>query len=601
MVIMTMYDMDSEYNGEKLTYASLCQELMDEYEEKTGEIAPSEEYFRDKIKNSKNNGVINKLSSLLGTDIEKLVENAAEPKKEKYNLLKLVKLIYYIEKDGNAKCVSGKDNENVRILITDILRKPRLENIKTEYSEKSVYGDCFESLFLKIKSQVPDAEARIEKIEGINDYWEYITNMVFDYVITDKALDTPKEALQELERIYRFLKVRVLERLTVDNPPVTYENGIFENVFDLLISHRVMCNDRDRLNINYQICEAKEPEVKYVDLFRSREGYVIPRKNIEILEDFICRETENKDIKDIMCLILWGLEEKYYDIEACKFAIKNYETVLNWWIAGKNIDVSESIPIDIFIVIMQELIVVYKDKEGLRNDYVGYNNPRRSLTASVRTPLVADAVAVQAWIKKLENRAVANFGAIELIRKKREIENVIYEIKRYIFSFRNLEDMVFVSSQIYYMASRSMVSQEFAIDIGNTFASNVCKYLSNKIHDINIVLPPEGVNVYNMFKDFSIDKSGALEKVAYELASMTNELYDEEEAITARGLKIFVDIAWSEKGHRQSMLTFWVHRDNNSIEYKQYVGVESDENCSRMRKLGLGKFIVDDNPAINFF
>ena len=161
--------------------------------------------------------------------------------------------------------------------------------------------------------------------------------------------------------------------------------------------------------------------------------------------------------------------------------------------------------------------------------------------------------------------------------------------------------MVFVSSQIYYMASRSMVSQEFAIDIGNTFASNVCKYLSNKIHDINIVLPPEGVNVYNMFKDFSIDKSGALEKVAYELASMTNELYDEEEAITARGLKIFVDIAWSEKGHRQSMLTFWVHRDNNSIEYKQYVGVESDENCSRMRKLGLGKFIVDDNPAINFF
>ena len=196
VVIMTMYDMDSEYNGEKLTYASLCQELMDEYEEKTGEIAPSEEYFRDKIKNSKNNGVINKLSSLLGTDIEKLVENAAEPKKEKYNLLKLVKLIYYIEKDGNAKCVSGKDNENVRILITDILRKPRLENIKTEYSEKSVYGDCFESLFLKIKSQVPDAEARIEKIEGINDYWEYITNMVFDYVITDKALDT-EEAFEE--------------------------------------------------------------------------------------------------------------------------------------------------------------------------------------------------------------------------------------------------------------------------------------------------------------------------------------------------------------------------------------------------------------------
>ena len=40
-------------------YASLCQELMYEYEIKTGEVAPSEEYFRYKIKNAKNNGIIN--------------------------------------------------------------------------------------------------------------------------------------------------------------------------------------------------------------------------------------------------------------------------------------------------------------------------------------------------------------------------------------------------------------------------------------------------------------------------------------------------------------------------------------------------------------
>lgn len=511
-----------------------------------------------------------------------------------------MKLIYYIEKSGNAKCVSDKE-DNTRILITDVLRKPRLENIKTEYSEKSLYGDCFESLFKKIKSQVPDADERIERIEGINGYWEYITNIVFDYVITDKALDMPQNAIQELERIHRFLKERVLSRLAVDNPPVTYEKGILENFLNLLITHRIMCNDKDRLNINYQICEAQEPDEKYVELFRSSEGYEISKKNIKILEDYICSESDNKDIKDILKLILWGLDEKYYDIEACKFAIKNYETVLNWWIAGKSIDVSKSVAIDTFIVIMQELIVTFKDKEGLRNDYVGYNNPKRSLTASVRNPSMADAVAVQAWVKKLENRVVANFGAIELIRKKREIENVIYEIKSYIFAFRNLEDMYFVNSQIYYIASRCMICQEFAMDIGNKFVRTVCKYLSDKIRDINIVWPSEGVNVYNMFKDFTIDKSGALEKVAYKLATMTNELYDEKEGITARGMKIFVDISWSEVGRKKFMLTFWINRDNNSIEYKQYVGVESDDNCKKMRKLGLDKFIVDDNPQIKFF
>lgn len=79
---MAIYDIDSEYNGGKITYTSLCHELMEEYEYKTGETAPSEEYFRDKIKNSKKNGVINKLSGLMGTDIEKLVKNAPDPEKK---------------------------------------------------------------------------------------------------------------------------------------------------------------------------------------------------------------------------------------------------------------------------------------------------------------------------------------------------------------------------------------------------------------------------------------------------------------------------------------------------------------------------------------
>ena len=63
------------------------------------------------------------------------MSHAPEPEVERFNLLKLVKLIYYIEKDGNAKILKKQD-DNVRVLITDILKKPRLDNIKTEYTEK---------------------------------------------------------------------------------------------------------------------------------------------------------------------------------------------------------------------------------------------------------------------------------------------------------------------------------------------------------------------------------------------------------------------------------------------------------------------------------
>lgn len=600
-VKMAMYDMNAKFVGQKLTYISLCKELMTEFEEKTGETAPGEEYFRDKLKNTKKNGVINKLNILLGTDIEQIVKDAEDPTMEKFKLLKLVKLIYYIEKDGSAKCTKT-DGDNVRILITDILREPHLENIKTQFSDKSIYGECFERLYDQIKEQVPDAEKRIKQIEDINICWEYITDIVFDYVITDKALDSPKDALQELDRIYRFLKDRVLGRLDVETPPVTYEKGIFENFFDLLVSHRVMCSDRDRLNINYRICESKEPERRYVDLYRSQETYGISHDNIKVLEDYICGEIEHEGAREVMAFILGGIDKKYRDIKACKFAIKNYETVLEWWVKGKDdVDVSKDVALDTFVAIMQELIVVYKDKEKLTNDYLGYKYYERTLTASVKKPKNADAIAVQAWIKKLENRVAADFGAMELIKKKREIENIIYEIKRYIFSFYNLEDMLFVNSQIYYIASRNMISRELAMEIGDKFASNVCKYLSSRITNINFILDTEGVNVFNMFRDFSIDKSGAIDNVAKKMAYMVNELYEDEDGLTGIGEKIYVNISWSDQSLKQSMLTFCADRNTDSIVYKQYVGVESDENCDRMKKLGLGKFIVNHDSSIKFY
>ncbi len=86
---MEMYDMNAKFVGQKLTYISLCKELMNEFEEKMGETAPGEEYFRDKLKNTKKNGVINKLNILLGTDIEQIVKDAEDPTMEKFKLLKL--------------------------------------------------------------------------------------------------------------------------------------------------------------------------------------------------------------------------------------------------------------------------------------------------------------------------------------------------------------------------------------------------------------------------------------------------------------------------------------------------------------------------------
>ena len=66
------------------------------------------------------------------------------------------------------------------------------------------------------------------------------------------------------------------------------------------------------------------------------------------------------------------------------------------------VDNSEGVTLDTFITIMQEMIVVNSSKEGFKNDYLGYNNPNRSLSVAVKKPGEADAVAIEAWKKKLK-------------------------------------------------------------------------------------------------------------------------------------------------------------------------------------------------------
>ena len=237
----------------------------------------------------------------------------------------------------------------------------------------------------------------IQKLESINIYWEYLTEKVFDYVITDRALDEPENALFELERIRRFLQERVLDRLSYDKIPKSSDGGVVNTFYNKLVCHRLMCRDIDRININYQICLSPEPSAEYIAEFKKWEGYGVPKKLQADIKDYICSSTENEDVKGIIDFVLRGIEKEHWKEKAFKFAIKNFDTVLNWWTEGKDIDVKESVPIDIFTVIMQEMVVVNNSKEGFRNDYLGYNNPNRSLSVAVKKPNETDAVAVEAY------------------------------------------------------------------------------------------------------------------------------------------------------------------------------------------------------------
>ncbi|SFS08742.1 hypothetical protein [Anaeromicropila populeti] len=329
---MGKYDIGKKQSRScQLTFIELCKELVNEYEEKY----PNDDKWRSPetlwklFKNDDESGLIDKLKRCLHFDIEAIAEKSNA---EKFDELKLLKLLYYIEKSGEPK-YKPLDNKELKIQITDIIAKPRLENIPTSYSEKSVYGSIFSEMFDKVRSEITDADARDKKIETINMHWEYITGKIFDYVISDRALDEPENAIRELERINRFLNENVLGRLSITYPSsISNKEGVMNTFYNILVCHRLMCNEADRLNINYRICIEEPPEDEYIKNFRKWEGCEVKWGVFPIIQKRLDREIEDSDSDAdiVLYFISCGQPIEDSDLKNYKFAFKHFRTVLDW-------------------------------------------------------------------------------------------------------------------------------------------------------------------------------------------------------------------------------------------------------------------------------
>lgn len=197
---MGKFDINAQLTNEsKLTKYDLCKDIHNEID--------SSYSFNDimfKLKNPQGSGLIDKLKKHLNFDIEKMEKVSTT---EKFDTLKLLKELFSIEKDGLPKYVNDYElTANIRIHIIDILKKPRLSNIKSYYGNGTQYGEILEKLFDNIRSNVPDASERISKIEKIDSYWQYLAQKQFDYVFSDMALANMDNSLKELQRINKTLE-----------------------------------------------------------------------------------------------------------------------------------------------------------------------------------------------------------------------------------------------------------------------------------------------------------------------------------------------------------------------------------------------------------
>ena len=587
---MGKYDLHSPLTDDcKLNFKDLIVELMDEYP-----ISDSYDTYYNKFKNHDKSGLIDKLNYFLDFDIEKIAENSTTAK---FEMFKLLKLLFYIEKYGEPRKNKGfKDCQKIKIPIIKILSQPRLSNINISYSCKSEYGDVFDKLFEDIKSVVDDAEKRIQEINNIDLSWECIIEKQYQHVIDNKALMYPAESLEELQRIRIFLEDKILKKLDeLSSQTKSESEGVFKTFFNIMLTHKKLCYEHDRIEINYSIDLSEKPDDKYVQLFLENENYVINKELLKLIEKSFRSPVEDEKVYIIRRFLSYFKEIPQCDYKHYKYAFMKLDKVANWLLRDKpGLNFSEGIPFEGFVTIIQEIVYVKKNVENnkLHIDGVGKKPLDKTLLSVLKNEDSSSSIFIKAWLKRIENRFCINFGSWELIEEMRKIELAIFEIKSFIYRFRNINDLVFVNKLLVdFVVSSTFISQKFAQSLCNRFNNAIIGILREKGVNIEkVIFPSEAINCFNLFREILLTKDVdyTLSNVATQVAcGIVNSIRVMTKDIYHINININIRISNEKKQIKNGLLSIDIILPNNELKYRQFYMIESDEIVERYCSLGL--------------
>ena len=583
---MAVYDIDSKYSDDlKVGLTELSNEILSEIDvaaDENGAIDTNSIY--KKLTNPNGSGILDKLKNKLDFDMKKL-SNGSDS--ETFDMLRILKLLYKLEKSR------PKGN---KIRITDLLAKPRLANIITTSSDSKGHAKIFQTLYSQIKRVVEDADFRNNTLNSANMKWQFITVQAFNHVLSNKAIMYPDESYWELYRIKDFLEKKVyskLEQLHIDNS--SQQEGVMKTFYNMLACHELLCIESAKIAINQQIKTEVSPEPAYVEKFKKTE--TISMSCSEILEELRKRlsgKTDATHVDYIIDLITYGKGIPKNEVSYYTYAIDHVVPFIRWWCNYLHCEYTGKVSIDWLCVVIQEIVECRKNKTQMSHDYLGYNNTKISIKSALSDPDNADPLVVQAWMVRLENRLCLNLGTVELLKIKREIENIIYEIKKIIYSYHNLDDLLFVNDFLIDFVYITIISRYKAVEFGNEFFGMVIEQVHCKLADtIKLVFDVSSPNVLNMFRDF-LRYRYDYEHVVEDVATKIIRAYYDSSGEYFRAITEF-SISYAVDSANERRFVYIIRKLPNSI-YVQAVGYEqlaSEAYEKNMIRLGLGVFLKD--------
>lgn len=492
------FDLDKSEvpDGVKCTLYSLCKEIAINSNQAMGTTV--EDLIR-KFHNDDGSGIIDHLKNDLRFDVDDY---------DDFQKLQFLKLLYRYEKD--------KSEGSCAFQITKVLRRPRVENIKSPYyGVNTLYGENFERILEELEAVIgkENAETRKRTLVVRNQRWNNVLSTVMKLSYEEDALkkENFEIARHELIVIKDFLNEKIYKKLEDPEKHKPVDN-IFMAFYTYLIEHMMICAEEDRI-MSYSLMEPYESaDDEYVNSFVEWDGYVMPKELQEqildrLIVDGFCPFDISGDKTRIvdMGYLIFRKNEKLNkeEISALRFVKKYLHNLRKWVHLQKPLEIpKDSLLASWFIAIVQEVAYCKMNHVIVKNDAYGVKEKKKTLTATLKNADKAEAKHIQEWMIRIENRYSANIGGTDLQIIVREIESIFEAIRRWALQHHDLSDFIFVDNALVHIVER-MVVPRFV-------AKNNLDKLAVRLNNTGLfqkVYYDHTVGLFNLGREMELDKS----------------------------------------------------------------------------------------------
>lgn len=365
----TLYDLaeeisnefsDKRYSNQKTVITDNILNI-DEIETGNKEIHEQNSLLRIIGHERHGSGMLDKLNKLFGFDLEKAT---ASSKKERFEMLRLLKLMFYIEKWDGADSDYGEP-----LKITDLLAKPQPSNIVYSGPTPTKYSNIIYELFEGLKHWVSDADSRCRELDRCSMFWQWLGINNNKHVFSTGDGDYLRKEYEELLRLQEIVDTLYDVLNGIPQSAKCRGEDIWGTFFNIVYCHILLCFEHARMTLGENISPDVAPSREYIEKFKKTVD--MPIVSLGILTELDKRiqgKSKSTEYDWLIRLITFDQDIHPDDRKNYHYAIRYAPTVIKMWQSLGQAEYTENVGIVLLCAVIQEIYWCKKNKPQIPFD-----------------------------------------------------------------------------------------------------------------------------------------------------------------------------------------------------------------------------------------